>query len=100
VAEFRVGDRVQIGKLSGRPYGDSQDGKFGVVEMIGWGGDKKPNSLADKLRIALDDDGIIWVGPDDLLTYSRGLRDVVLPLENEPGVPFKLGPTPYSEKGA
>ena len=100
MAGFRVGDRVQIGKLSGRPYGDSQDGKFGVVEMIDWGGDKEPNSLADKLRIVLDDDGIIWVGPDELLTYSWGLRDEVLPLENEPVVSFKLGPTPYSEKGA
>lgn len=67
VAEFRVGDRVQIGKLSGRPYGDSQDGKFGVVKMIGWGGDKEPKALADKLRIVLDDDGIIWVGPDELV---------------------------------
>ena len=67
MAEFRVGDRVQIGKLSGRPYGDSQDGKFGVVKMIGWGGDKEPKALADKLRIVLDDDGIIWVGPDELV---------------------------------
>ena len=67
MAGFRVGDRVRIGKLAGRPYGDSQDGKFGVVEMIDWGGDKEPKSLADKFRIALDDDGIIWVGPDELM---------------------------------
>jgi len=35
--------------------------------MIGWGGDKEPKALADKLRIVLDDDGIIWVGPDELM---------------------------------
>ena len=64
--EFRVGDRVQIGKLSGRPYADSEDGKFGVVEKIGWG-DKEPKALADKLRLVLDDGGIIWVGPDEIL---------------------------------
>lgn len=35
LVEFQVGERVQIGKLAGRPDGDSEDGKFGVVEMIG-----------------------------------------------------------------
>ncbi len=72
LVEFHVGDRVQIGKLAGRPFGDSEDGKFGVVEMIGWG-DKEPKSLAHKLRIVLDDGGIIWVGPEELVKLETVL---------------------------